>query len=963
MLRNRDGRSLCWLALLAVVAVVGVAVPVEGQVDVRPPAEAVEVEPGDLATLVFTLVPSGDRRLSVDLNAELPDGMSLIAPLPPIELAPGAREPVFVTIAVDSDVEAGPVEVRLEARSSEDPSIRAAATAVVEVLATHRFRVAPPSERSVERGTTVELPFAVTNRGNVIEQLAFMAEAPSDWSIEINPTGLELLPAETREVQVTVQVPPAAASDRRQVVLIARSLRAEVERSGAAILNVLPPRPEDVDGTLSLEVPTTLALALTRSAASAPRLGLALDGQARPAPGQFLDYRVTVADLAEPFDVRGYVEAEGARFGGRLGNLSLPLAPGIALSGRGAQLTVKGDATSRSRTTLGLTLGSGDALQVGGRTAVAIGDLMPSLGARVRPTSGTMISALSLEAELPLIDEVSTVAAVSRDSDGQLNSAWQLMTHSDAGPFSLGANVGYADPNFLGRPRDQVSLEVQPRLRHRNATLNAHFAHRITNIGADPSRPSPIETELGTSMRLSVTGSTSLAGRFDLDFREDAFFPQEIDETSQQIGVLLTQRLGSARLTAGYERHEARDDVETRTEVETTWSATGSLSLGPVLPTFRLERRSRWDALADRLLERRHRAEAGVRLRLPGASLSVDLVQNLEERSLSAGFRATPGPFSLSADGRLRWSDAERPEINAQVRVGVSFAVPVPVWPVRSRVEGRVFVQGDASQGIADAVIAVDGHTVRTDERGRFRTPPLDPGVYAVTLLRLPLGVTPSVELPIRLELEAGEERNVDIPVIQEGVIRGLVFEDRNEDGQRQPNEPGLGDVRIEAEGQTTREATTAGDGRFVITTPTGRYTVVMDETTLPSRFAPTTSTDVGVELDRGETVTVAFGAVEDVEVRFAPMAAFAVSSESPRVGESVTFDASKSLDPDGEIVAYEWDFNGDGRSDAHGQIVTHVFPELGEHEVTLTVTDDDGQQDSTSRRVNVRPELSSMAQ
>ena len=955
MLRFRDGPAFCCLMLLAVAAgVAGVAVPVAGQVEIRPPAEPVTVEPGDLATLVFTLTQSGDRARTFELDAMLPDGMSLIAPLSPIGVAPGAREPVFVTVAVDVGVEAGPTEIRLEARAADDAALRATAVGIVEVLATHRFRIAPPATQTVERGSTAELPFAVTNRGNVIEQLALMAEAPAGWSVEVDPTGLELLPGETREVQVLVRLPQAIEAIRHRVALVARSLRVDTEVSETATLRVRPPGPEDVDGTLDLQVPTRLALQATSSDGGPPHWGLRLHGRTRPAPGRLVDYRLTVANLAEPLDVRGHIELEGARFGGRVGDLSLPLAPGVGLTGPGAQLTVKGGATSRSRATLGLARGSGDAIQVGGHAAIGIGDVTPSFGARVHPASGTMIGAFGLDAELPLIDEVSTVAALSRGSGEPFDVAWQLVAERAFGPFGLSAEASYAGPGFLGSPRDQISMEIRQRLRHRNATLNAHASGRMTNIGADPSRPSPIETDLGTSMRLSFTDRTSLAGRFDLAFREDAFVPTKIDDISQEIGILLTQRLGPARLTAGYERHETRDDVAAQIDVETAWSATGSLALGPVLPTFHLERRSHWDGSSHALLKRWHRAEAGVRVRLPHASLSFGLAHRPEERTVSAGFRATPGAFSVSSDGRLRWTDAATPEASAQVTVGVTFPVPLPFWPVRSRVAGRVFVEGDPSQGIAEAVIAVGGRFVRTDERGRFRTPPLAPGSQSLTLERLPLGLSPAVELPIDLELAAGEERDVAIPVTQEGVIRGIVFDDRNEDGQRQTGEPGLDGIRVHLAGAASRETVTAGDGRFVITAPTGHHTVGLDETTLPPRFEPTTPVDVNVDLHRGETVTIAFGAVEVVQVRFAPMAAFSVSTASPRVGDAVTFDAAGSIDPDGEIVAYDWDFDGDGQPDAHGSTVNHAFAEPGEHEVTLTVTDDDGQQDSTSQRVEV---------
>ncbi len=67
-------------------------------------------------------------------------------------------------------------------------------------------------------------------------------------------------------------------------------------------------------------------------------------------------------------------------------------------------------------------------------------------------------------------------------------------------------------------------------------------------------------------------------------------------------------------------------------------------------------------------------------------------------------------------------------------------------------------------------------------------------------------------------------------------------------------------------------------------------------------------------------------------------------------VGENVcyctntSFDGAGSYDGDqgGIIVLYEWDFDGDGSTDATGVTASHHFA-VGDHTVTLTVTDDYG--------------------
>ncbi|MBN2468059.1 MAG: PKD domain-containing protein, partial [Deltaproteobacteria bacterium] len=63
--------------------------------------------------------------------------------------------------------------------------------------------------------------------------------------------------------------------------------------------------------------------------------------------------------------------------------------------------------------------------------------------------------------------------------------------------------------------------------------------------------------------------------------------------------------------------------------------------------------------------------------------------------------------------------------------------------------------------------------------------------------------------------------------------------------------------------------------------------------------------------------------------------------------GEKITFSGGKSVDRDGKIIGYRWDF-GDGAT-AGGAHVTHAYREAGTYEVTLGVTDDSGAANKTA--------------
>ncbi len=71
------------------------------------------------------------------------------------------------------------------------------------------------------------------------------------------------------------------------------------------------------------------------------------------------------------------------------------------------------------------------------------------------------------------------------------------------------------------------------------------------------------------------------------------------------------------------------------------------------------------------------------------------------------------------------------------------------------------------------------------------------------------------------------------------------------------------------------------------------------------------------------------------------PWAFFTATPTSGVYPLSVAFDGTTSIDYDGTVVGYRWDF-GDGETGS-GSVVTHRYATPGVYSVTLTVTDDDG--------------------
>ncbi len=116
------------------------------------------------------------------------------------------------------------------------------------------------------------------------------------------------------------------------------------------------------------------------------------------------------------------------------------------------------------------------------------------------------------------------------------------------------------------------------------------------------------------------------------------------------------------------------------------------------------------------------------------------------------------------------------------------------------------------------------------------------------------------------------------------------------------------------------------------------------------------------------------FGGHDEAETRItvrpespsdrAPRARFGVVPASPLIGQTVTLDGSSSTDPNGQIVRYEWDLNGDGTFERSGSepTVETRFEQAGTHLVGLRVTDDEGLVSADVGSIEVRADTPPVA-
>ena len=85
------------------------------------------------------------------------------------------------------------------------------------------------------------------------------------------------------------------------------------------------------------------------------------------------------------------------------------------------------------------------------------------------------------------------------------------------------------------------------------------------------------------------------------------------------------------------------------------------------------------------------------------------------------------------------------------------------------------------------------------------------------------------------------------------------------------------------------------------------------------------------------------------------PISSFEISSQGLMIGQvdhTIIFDASSSFDLDGTIDYWQWEF-GDGNTTT-GEIVEHIYSSAGNYTIDLTVVDNQGLADVSSRNITV---------
>lgn len=930
-----------------------------------------EVRPGELVVHVFSLRNTGVVDLTVAVEVEVPPGWELLGVPAAVVVPAGQDEPLFVVALSELVTQAGDYEVRVRVTWNGQVAQARGVVRIQKVLGVE-LTVGPPGE--VEPGQDVTFTVTVFNAGNAVDRIGLTCRGPGQWACSVEPKAVTLAPQESRDVEARIKVPANAAPGRKVVWVEAKSDAGALGRA-VWFFEVVPPTPGAVKGSVFADLAMRLGGTLKYELLSGqPSSSLTLRGVGLVLAGRVaLDCSWAGPWSPQPFALTSISFVyEGEVVRAAIGDASLTLSPNLlAVSGTGFAAELR-----LPRSQLAMLSGwSSTEARFGARAkgTVELGSVLLEAGLAYRDTR-----AAARAVALTGWTHVTFFQAFRVEGEAGVGATGSVWTFSGRAGFvlldlpalaqgsSLRAEVFGAGRDFPGPNANRAGFSLSGSLLAE--PLGVRFSTRWERDNLPPlsSVPTLARSNLTVGVDWAPKDAVFTAhSRLTIDrsVRLTGIPPLDVRVRTLHMGV----GLGKSPLVVGLRgTWKLKEDVVASSS-EWTHSYEESLSWTVGDYRFGLMLAQEITFTVPPVVENRARFE----VRFPGA---LSLQWDQDEDGGSVRFEIGPQDLTdqLEVSGTLavRWDPGGKPK-SVVLGAGFSFGFNVtpPFLPVRGWLEGRLFVDSNGNgksdpgePGVGGAVVKAGKERAATDAAGAFLLPPLDPGTYELGLERAPRGVKPAVKLPLRVEVVLAGRTKVEVPFVRVAEVTGRVFHDLDRDGKPGPAEPGLRRVRVVLlrGDSVVDEALTDPLGQFAfLDLPSGTYTVRVDSTGLPEGYEPTMPESRDLEVAPGDVVRVEFGFWQrprPVVVFQLPLAEFTWTPERPKSGEPVTFDGTLSSDPDGRIVAWSWDFTGDGKPDAQGPGATWTFRDPGLYLVTLTVTDNDGFQDRLSQLVEVVP-------
>lgn len=923
----------------------GLAAPYEVSVSVTPVKLA---SPGDIVTQVFTVINEGDNSDTYQVELDLPKDWSTLPFTKEKTLGSDGKWRIFVNVVLPSDAKAGLHQISLQVTSTTPPAVTASATTQIEVKSiselTVKWSKKPGKGKPGGRSSST---VSVRNSGNVPDRYSVSVNINRDWEITAAPKEFSLAPGETREVPVTFSVPEGAESGARyRLQVTVRSVqKPELEKSLSVSGTLTPPPPELVTGNLYPNWDVTTGL----SVGNKGKVEFTFDGQA--SLRRFGDFSTSISLNTDGLksasgqvikDNWGVILDSGSIAGSYLSVSGMPLFMG----------TVKDEMSYRvlfTEENKGLSLAYEkeccDLRGVIARNETKDLFFEDLEGGYDFPGPVEIFGSISHGATQTSSGKAYRVQAVFDEENFTLNPSyyrieagypkksqaqgWAVNASLARELFSLNSSLSY-DRTRTGEEPNQLFINELAGNINPTFELGENLTYGLSlDMNRKRSEDSPVSTnQLGTAFSSSIrgrTGALSWSIGFGINKTDD--FANGTETISQSVSGSLGLELDPTyhSFTASIQREKGTGGTSLSSDFTYSFSATEL----PVSPRFSITRNS------------------------DGTSFSFDIT------------KSEPTGPSINWGIKLQRSD----EVTVSSSLSSSFSTIFPFCgPTKARVKGHVFMDSDGDSnwdedesGLQEIYLTLDGRRAVTGTEGLFAFPPVKPGKYSLDLSRLPTRLKPAVDFPLTVDLQAGDEKVLDIPMKAKSWISGIVYDDENENGTQDPGETGTPGIAVNVRGKEVNKTLyTDSRGKFLLDVISGTYTVEVIAEKLPERTTVTTTSPIEITVQEAGEKEVGFGVYQKprpVKVTFGPpKALFICCQTEPKTWDIVQFDASSSEARGGEIRTYKWTIaHEEEKYEFKGEKLSIAFPIPGTWRVKLTVIDSNGLKGTQTKLVEVK--------
>jgi hypothetical protein len=858
--------------------------------------QVMEAGPGVLLSAGIRVTNEGDATQTYRIGFVAPTGWVCGAYPEEFRLEAGQSEVVFISVDQPPGAAAGDYPIIVNCYPIDMPSISTSVELTVRIPALMRLRVWPnvPTPPDTLSGQDLIQIFNVSNEGNLRAGISVDVETSVDWPVTITPEGLrlDLEPNEAAEVVVSTTIPEVlVGSVNYRVAVTVRSDAVagmeSMEWDTSTFTRIIPRRLTagsnyaTLDGTVQFQVgyqedeETSTRISIDRMRGD---LGRGRTLTLGPVNVRLSGSETSSFQRDRAFRGRYEDEERGYIYGGDFSlNLRAPLL-GRYMSGTG------GDVAFRS----GRSEFRGFYLRGHGSTPTDVGGVqfsqeigadgvlrLTALRNSERETLENPDAELESATNMGILfgyepsghSELTGELGWSNSSGDVSDTAWRVTGRYVNEGFATNAEWLNAGENFIGTWRNtelqRMYLSWSP---IDELNLRGFYYNRTHNeLVDDPD----LQDWNNRTWSAGFTWHAGDLGRLGVTRKiEREWFPfgdeSEVEETTTTYSY--SRDWNDIHFFASWEDRDREETLtgESETRRELRMDLQALLNPDALLRVGYSNTRRGVGGVAE--TQERSTFRLGGEFEL---SDDVELLLNLER-----DMGATRGTRT-SIRGRLAWELSNGSTLAFDLRsyVGESsnpaefaftyghpLSIPLPWFPRKGSLEGRVFYAENPDQGIANVLLSVGNIEMVTDSNGEFVFPALDPGEHQLVVDETTLGIgfIPDVELPYIFLLDAGDTVRIDIPLRQSVVIGGQVLIQVPGEAEGEIIERPLSGMVIELqhEGESSYRVSDT-QGRFLYSgLLPGSYTVILRSERLPDWHTILNPVSYSLDLAGGESRT-----------------------------------------------------------------------------------------------------------